>query len=319
MKDKKRRNFPFPRPPTRRFLPRQARLRPLLLAAVVLLLYFSFPRPMSFPRPKLLSGAGRYRIQASFPAETVASRTVRLQRQAQVKDVFRHAWKGYKEHAWLHDEVMPLSGGHKDTFVGWAATLVDALDTLYIMGLRDEFESALEALEQVDFSKPNSDQVPIFETTIRYLGGLLGAWDISEHQYPILLEKAKQLGDLLYRAFDTKNGTPVPYYKWKKHGSGKLAAVNGVIIAQIGSLSLEFIRLSQVTGDPKYAEAIQTITDQLESTQNHTALPGMWPSKADCAGSSVSFSSKSFTLGAFAGEYISCLIEIITLLRIQFF
>lgn len=69
---------------------------------------------------------------------------------------------------------MPLSGGHKDTFVGWAATLVDTLDTLYIIGLKDEFKEALKALEQVDFSKPNLDHVPIFETIIYYLGGLLG-------------------------------------------------------------------------------------------------------------------------------------------------
>jgi mannosyl-oligosaccharide alpha-1,2-mannosidase len=203
---------------------------------------------------------------------------------------------------------MPLSGGHKDTFVGWAATLVNTLDTLYIIGLKDEFEEALKALEQVDFSKPNSDHVPIFETTIRYLGGLLGAWDISGHKYTILLEKAKELGDFLYRAFDTKSGAPVPYYKWKQYSStgGKLAGENGVIVAQIGSLSLEFIRLSQVTGDPKYTDAIQKITNQLENTQNYTTLPGMWPSQVDCAGSQLLFSSQAYTLGVFAGKFVFC-------------
>jgi mannosyl-oligosaccharide alpha-1,2-mannosidase len=238
---------------------------------------------------------------------------VRLQRQEQVKNAFRHAWKGYKEHAWLHDEVMPLSGGHKDPFVGWAATLVDGLDTLYIMGMKDEFEDALKALEQIDFSKPNTERVPIFETTIRYLGGLLGAWDISMHKYPILLEKAKQLGDFLYKAFDTESGIPVPYYSWQDHGAGKLVGENGVLVAQIGSLSLEFIRLSQVTGNAKYADAVQKITDQLGQSQNNTALPGMWPSQADCIGPNLTFSSVAFTLGAFAGEFPSSgLISIIT-------
>jgi mannosyl-oligosaccharide alpha-1,2-mannosidase len=297
MSDKMLRSLGFPRPPSLRSA--QARSRYLLALIVVLVLFFSFRSS------KLSNSNGLYRIQASFPTESAAAKSVRLRRQGLVKDAFRHAWTGYKQHAWLHDEVMPLSEGHKDTFVGWAATLVDALDTLYIMGLKDEFEEALQGLEQVDFSKPNSDHVPTFETTIRYLGGFLGAWDISGHDYPILLEKAKELGDFLYRAFNTESGAPVPYYKWKQDSStgGKLAGENGVIVAQIGSLSLEFIRLSQVTGDPRYADAIQKITNQLENTQNHTTLPGMWPSQVDCAGSQLSFSSQAYTLGAFAGKF----------------
>lgn len=223
-----------------------------------------------------------------------------------MREEFLHAWNGYKKNAWMHDEVMPLSGGQKDTFVGWAATLVDSLDTLYIMGLKEEFEEALESLKKIDFSKPNAERVPVFETTIRYLGGLLGAWDISGHQYPILLEKAKQLGDLLFRAFNTESGIPTPYYWWEKElpKGDKIAGENGVLVAQIASLSLEFIRLSQVTGDQKYANAIQKITDQLEVTQNTTTLPGMWPSQANCMGSELSFGSRSFTLGAFAGTSI---------------
>ncbi|KAJ8059411.1 hypothetical protein OCU04_012358 [Sclerotinia nivalis] len=209
----------------------------------------------------------------------------------------------------MHDEVMPLSGGQKDTFVGWAATLVDSLDTLYIMGLKEAFEDALESLKRIDFSKPNTERVPVFESTIRYLGGLLGAWDVSGHRYPILLEKAKQLGDLLFKAFNTESGIPTPYYWWEKElqKGGKILGENGVLVAQIASLSLEFIRLSQVTGDRKYEKSIQKITDQLENTQNTTALPGMWPSQANCMGSNLAFLSLSFTLGAFgdsAFEYL---------------
>ncbi|APA09239.1 hypothetical protein SS1G_14236 [Sclerotinia sclerotiorum 1980 UF-70] len=219
-----------------------------------------------------------------------------------VKEEFLRAWNGYKNNAWMHDEVMPLSGGQKDTFVGWAATLVDSLDTLYIMGLKKEFEDALESLRRIDFSKPNAERVPVFETTIRYLGGLLGAWDVSGHQYPILLEKAKQLGDLLYQAFNTESGIPTPYYWWEKELSEgeKILGENGVLLAQIASLSIEFIRLSQVTGDQKYEKSIQKITDQLENIQNTTVLPGMWPSQVNCMGSNLASASLSFTLGAFA-------------------
>jgi mannosyl-oligosaccharide alpha-1,2-mannosidase len=115
-----------------------------------------------------------------------------------------HAWKGYKKYAWLHDEVTPLSSGHRDPYVGWAATLVDGLDSLYIMGLQDEFDSALEALNSIKFSRPNAERVPVFETTIRYLGGLLGAYDVSGGKYPLLLQKADQLGEFLFQAIDTQ-------------------------------------------------------------------------------------------------------------------
>jgi len=128
---------------------------------------------------------------------------------------------------------MPISGGEKDPYVGWAATLVDSLDSLYILGLQDEFGHALEALHSIDFTTPNVERVPVFETTIRYLGGLLGAYDVSGGKHPILLEKADQLGEFLFRAFSTPNGIPVPYYWWQKPNDN-LEGDTGVLIAQIG-------------------------------------------------------------------------------------
>lgn len=67
------------------------------------------------------------RIQYDFKAETAAEKSVRRLRLELVKGNFTHAWKGYKDHSWLQDEVMPLSGGSLNPFGGWAATLVDSL------------------------------------------------------------------------------------------------------------------------------------------------------------------------------------------------
>lgn len=47
--------------------------------------------------------------------------------------------------------------------------------------------------------------------------------------------------------------------------------------AELGSLSLEFTRLSQLTGDPKYYDAVRRITNVLETNQNRTNLPGLFP------------------------------------------
>jgi hypothetical protein len=66
-------------------------------------------------------------IQAEPKSNTPEQRSIRLSRLDAVKGNFTHAWKGYKDHAWLHDEVKPLAGGTYDPFGGWAATLVDSL------------------------------------------------------------------------------------------------------------------------------------------------------------------------------------------------
>lgn len=100
----------------------------------------------------------------------------------------------------------------------------------------------------------------------------------------------------------TDNGLPVQHYWWNNNTFGKLPGEDNVIIAQVASLSMEFIRLSQVTGDPKYAAQIQIITDQLAHTQDLTALPGMWPLMANCSGAQLSFQDKRFSLGVLAGE-----------------
>lgn len=138
----------------------------------------------------------------------------RKARQQAVKETFKHAWKGYKEHAWLKDEVAPISGDAKDTFGGWAATLVDSLDTLWIMGLYDEFSVALAAVEKINFSSSSEESINCFETVIRYLGGFLSAYDLSGRQ--VLLQKAIELGDMMYATFDTPHRMPVTRWHWKE-------------------------------------------------------------------------------------------------------
>lgn len=53
-----------------------------------------------------------------------------------VRDAFRHAWKGYKEYAWGHDELKPISKSFGEWF-GLGLTLIDSLDTMWIMGLKE--------------------------------------------------------------------------------------------------------------------------------------------------------------------------------------
>jgi hypothetical protein len=135
-------------------------------------------------------------IQFSFPREDAEASSLRQERLAAVKDAFLHSWTGYKKHAWLKDELAPLTGGQRTTFNGWSATLVDSLDTLWIMGLERDFNEAVVNAASINFNNPAYLPINVFETTIRYLGGFLGAYDISEGRYPILLEKARGVGEV---------------------------------------------------------------------------------------------------------------------------
>lgn len=160
-------------------------------------------------RPKSLP-----KLQPPMKDESTTQRNLRLQRLAAIKEEFEHAWDGYTDYALGHDEIRPVSGKYRDPFAGWGATLVDALDTLWIMGMKDEFAAAVEEVKKIDFTTSVRDDIPLFETVIRYLGGLLGAYDVSSQKYPSLLEKAEELAEILIGAFDTPNRMPLTHYYW---------------------------------------------------------------------------------------------------------
>ncbi|KFY44227.1 hypothetical protein V495_03552 [Pseudogymnoascus sp. VKM F-4514 (FW-929)] len=237
-------------------------------------------------------------IQAKAPVLDAKANGERKERLAAVKESFEHSWAGYRKHAWLQDEVVPVKGGFKNTFGGWAATLVDSLDSLWIMGLEKEFKEAVDSLDKLDFSYTDATHINVFETTIRYLGGFLAAYDISERKFPTLLVKAVEVAELLMSSFDTPNHMPVVRWNWLEYiqGEGQVAPFN-MVVAELGSLSLEFTRLSQLTKNPKYYDATQRISDLLEEHQSKTLLPGLWPIAVD-AGTPAFDRDNRFTLGA---------------------
>jgi hypothetical protein len=58
--------------------------------------------------------------------------------------LFKHAFGSYMVHAFPKDELRPLSCQGVDSFGGVSVTLIDSLDTLAVMGLREEFAEAVE-------------------------------------------------------------------------------------------------------------------------------------------------------------------------------
>eukprot|EP00953_Heterococcus_sp_UTEX-ZZ885_P022666 12529-Heterococcus_DN1.PRE.2 len=111
-------------------------------------------------------------------------------RALSVKASMQRAWTAYRTYAWGADEVrhftshcvctvLPQSKASANNWGGMAVTLVDSLDTLWLMDLKKEFYEARDwAATHLDFNK--SSTVNVFETTIRVLGGLLSAYDLSK-------------------------------------------------------------------------------------------------------------------------------------------
>lgn len=238
------------------------------------------------------------RVQYNFGSEDPALVEVRAARQQAVKNQFLKCWWSYRERAWMHDELLPISGGSTDPFGGWAATLIDSLDTLWIMGFEEEFNSTIQDVERIDFGNTNVGTISVFETNIRHLGGLLSAYELSGDKR--LLKKANEVGDMLYHAFDTPNHLPVGHLDFQNaRKGGNQTADSHTSLAELGTFTLEFTRLSQLTGNPIWYDAAHRITQLLDQQQGSTKLPGMWPK--DINARAANFTQfTSFSLGALA-------------------
>ena len=147
-----------------------------------------------------LGGSGR----VSFPARPAAAflspgaiisqhedqqrRPAAAKMRKVAKAAMVHSWDGYKQFAWGSDELAPpYRRGKRGAAPG--ATIVDSLSTLKIMGLESRFQDAIAWVKAFNFRKWG--KVSFFETTIRDLGGLLAAYDLTGD--PELLAKATQV------------------------------------------------------------------------------------------------------------------------------
>ena len=104
----------------------------------------------------------------------------------------------YQQYAWGADELLPVSNAGLDNNGHVGITLVEALDTLWLMGMHKEFDDAVRWIRE-NLSLDVNMEVSAFEYNARLLGGLLSAYELTRRG--ILLEKAVEVGNLLLRTF----------------------------------------------------------------------------------------------------------------------
>lgn len=215
----------------------------------------------------------------------------RLEMLEETRKMFYHGYDNYMRHAFPLDELNPLlcSGrgpdydnpdniNINDVLGDYSLTLVDTLDTLALLGNSSEFKKAVKlVVETVHFDKSNVVQV--FEANIRLLGGLLSAHLLMEDaNFPglspdwyldDLLSLAHDLADRLLPAFDgTATGVPFPRVNLK-HGLPEDGRTT-TCTAGAGSLLLEFILLSRLTGDPVFELYARRAVRGLYKLRNRT-------------------------------------------------
>ncbi|OCF39186.1 mannosyl-oligosaccharide 1,2-alpha-mannosidase [Kwoniella heveanensis CBS 569] len=269
--------------------------------------------------------------------ENEEQRAVRLERKEAVRRGFKHAWDAYKRHAWGHDEVKPVSKTPSDPFNGWGATIVDSLDTLLLMGFSDEYNLCRPHVNQLNFNwvtgrdwnntyvsedttigavyavaRDKGVGLGVFETGIRYLGGLLGAYDLSGDQ--LLLERATDLAHVLSRAFTTKSGLPAGRID-PGAPHDEMIQLSTVSVAEVGSMSLELIRLSQITKDRKWFDLAQRAMDYLDERVTPRSLqPPLIPMWFQPDADVDTVQHGGYTFGGLADSYYEYLVKTYKLL-----
>lgn len=218
--------------------------------------------------------------------------------------MIRHGFESYIRSAFPRDEIRPIQGTGHDTLGANALTLIDSLDLLALVGMHDEFRNYSRWVQ--DHITFDVDQeVSVFETSIRILGGLLSAHFMYEEGVVAvdaaidpydggLLRLAVELGERLLPAFATPTGIPF----------GTVNLRNGVPKGEIditstaggGTFVLEMTVLSAVTGDPAFEAAARKATlalvhHRVSSTNlvgNHINITsGRWSLELSSVGSGV--------------------------------
>ena len=214
---------------------------------------------------------------------------------ADVRAEMRWAWRNYREHAWGKDQIKPLSGGNesfplKDHHLG--LSLIEALDTLWIMGLDEEFRDGVEWVKaHLDFDVDGD--VSVFETSIRLVGGLLSAFHACGD--PVLLAKARDVADRLLPSFNASPlGIPHRYINLRT------GALRGPVTnpAETGTFIPEFGFLSRATGDDRYRAAAKRA---LVSMFERRSKIGLLADAMDCT--TGEWKSRRATIGPPSDSY----------------
>jgi len=175
------------------------------------------------------------------------------------------------------DSTSSMTGEAEKDWCGLGVFALDALDTLYLVGLEKEVEEVSSILQSRGTKNwlQNSalEGQSTFEMTIRVLGGLMGAYTVTNSS--IFLEYAEALGKQLLGAW--RGGEMLLPAASVSPKTGKGGSTHANCIAEPGTLQVEFLALAYASGwrYPYSENADRTMRYLIEESQrvNHSFAP----------------------------------------------
>ncbi|XP_064460068.1 endoplasmic reticulum mannosyl-oligosaccharide 1,2-alpha-mannosidase-like isoform X2 [Ornithodoros turicata] len=224
-----------------------------------------------------------------------------VDRKAAVVRAFQHAWRGYRRYAWGHDHLRPISKDFHDWF-GLGLTIVDAMDTLFIMGLSEELQEARTWVSKslhFDIAK----DVNLFETTIRVMGSLLSMFHLTKDS--LYLDKARDLGERLLPGFSSNSGIPYSDVNLQSGTAHAPIWAPDSTVSEVSSIQLEFRALSRAAKNPVYEQKAFAVSEHLHKLPKRDGLVPMFVN----ADSGRFSTTSTLTLGARADSYYEYLLK----------
>ncbi|TFK72026.1 glycoside hydrolase family 47 protein [Pluteus cervinus] len=239
------------------------------------------------------------------PVETVVELDTDTWKRGAIVTAFKHAWSAYERDAMGDDEYHPISqqGSNLSMAGGIGYTVIDAMDTMQIMGLHQEYERARHWVA-TKLSFDRDDTFSTFETTIRVLGGLLSSYHLSGGD-SLFLEKAVDIADRLLPAFDTVSGLPRASVNLARGQGIQNSDFPGLVsVAEVATLQLEMRYLSYLTENTVYWEKAERVMHLIKRSRLAHGLASVFMSEEEGV-----YITSAISLGSRGDSYYEYLLK----------
>jgi hypothetical protein len=223
-----------------------------------------------------------------------------------IKTLFVDTWQAYRQHAFGFDELLPLTNGTLNWLgAGLSATLIDALDMLYMLDMTEDITTSREYIANSFHPSYNDQQLSFFEANIRIVGGLLSAHHQSGGDM-LYLEKAIEVGELLLNAFDDTTNLPHSKVILSEGRPSKSALPQLYILAESGTLLLEFNELSRLSGRSIFATKAAACMKALEKWRTPE---GLYPLRMKTEAEASAATEYEISVGALGDSFYEYLLK----------
>ncbi|KAJ7870729.1 glycoside hydrolase [Mycena olivaceomarginata] len=218
---------------------------------------------------------------------------------------FKHAWSAYERDAMGNDEYHPIArkGTNLTEAGGIGYTVIDSIDTMLLMGLNDEYAHARQWVES-SMTLDRDANFNTFETTIRVLGGLLSAYELTDGDQ-LYLDRAVDLADRMLPVFDTPSGLPYSQVNLAKRVGVADPDNRGLVsTAEASTLQLEFRYLGYLTDNSDYWDKAEHVMKVIRQARLPNGLTPIFMSS-----DAGKFMTSDIRLGSRADSYFEYLLK----------